>query len=325
MILTTLPDLPPRPETAANAPWRRRFYERWGRENAIVCGHAARADYAVHPQTLSIKLACGGRERYLLARREVVVDDDNYLVLNEGSRYGSVLEAAAPPRGARPAPAWTFAVFFRPGMQDDVAVERGRTLAAALEAPEALAKSSGSAAPFSEHLRRHGDAVSRCLNALAHGVRGGESDEAWLEERLLALLERMLAAEGPLHPPAGTPRAAQRGELKRRLREAADFIDAQHAQPLTLARMAEVACLSRYHFVREFGREYGLSPHAWLTRKRVRAAKRFIAAGARDAEWIAQRCGFGSRWSLSRALAGASAPKARAIAQFPHAGTAAST
>jgi hypothetical protein len=39
MILTTLPDLPPRPETAANAAFRRRFYVRWGHENAIVCGY----------------------------------------------------------------------------------------------------------------------------------------------------------------------------------------------------------------------------------------------------------------------------------------------
>ena len=57
MILTTLPDLAPRPETAGNAEFRRRFYARWGRENAIVCGHARHAEYAVHPQTLSVKMA----------------------------------------------------------------------------------------------------------------------------------------------------------------------------------------------------------------------------------------------------------------------------
>ena len=107
MILTSLPDLPPRRETAASAEARRLFYARWGRENAIVCGHALRAEYAVHPQTLSVKLAEGGRERYLLARREVVVDADNYLVLNEGARNGSVLEADASPRpGGAARSAW---------------------------------------------------------------------------------------------------------------------------------------------------------------------------------------------------------------------------
>ncbi len=40
MILARLPDLPPAPETAANAGFRQAFYRRWGRENAIVCGPA---------------------------------------------------------------------------------------------------------------------------------------------------------------------------------------------------------------------------------------------------------------------------------------------
>jgi AraC family transcriptional regulator len=310
MILTTLPDLPPRPETQANAEARRRFYARWGHENAIVCGHAERAEYAVHPQTLSVKVAEGGRERYFLARREVVVDPDNYLVLNEGARYGSVLEGEGPPRRSGAPRAWSFSIFFRPGMQGEVAAERQRTLAAALDAPAAAPATT---VEFAEHLRSRGDAVSGVLQHIArrvqeHAAAGavGNAEEGWLEESLTILLEAMLAAEATHRPQAdgaAAPRAAQRAELRRRLAEAADFIESHHAAPLTLEQMAGVACLSRYHFVREFGRAYGLAPHAWLTRKRARAARRWIAAGATDLDWVAQRCGLGSRWSLRRALA----------------------
>src|ERR1700712_5491551 len=106
MILTHLPDLPPRPETNANAEFRRRFYARWGHENAVICGRSTSAEYATMTQTLSIKMAWGGRERYRLPGRDVSVDDDSYLILNEGSSYGSVLKTASP--------TWTFAMFLRP-------------------------------------------------------------------------------------------------------------------------------------------------------------------------------------------------------------------
>lgn len=290
MILTAMPDLPPRPETAANAAFRRRFYARWGMENAIVCGHATRAEYAAIPQTLSIKMALGGRERYFLPRRELVVDDDTLLVLNEGSCYGSLLEA--------PRPAWAFAVFFRPGMQDEVAAQRRRALPAALDTPSATPRP----VCFAEHLRPREGALSRQMQLLAQAVGDGERDDDWLEEQLTLLLATLLAHE---HAPApdGSPRAALRAELHRRLQRAADFIQSHYTQPLTLDRMAGVAHLSRYHFVREFARRFGLTPHAYLQRKRAHAALRLLASGETDREQVAQQCGFGSRWSLQRALA----------------------
>lgn len=295
MILTTLPDLPPRPETAANAGFRRDFYQRWGRENAVVCGHACDAEYACHVQTLSLKMALGGSERYLLPRRDVLVDDDSYLVLGEGQRYGSVL------RSARPVA--SFAVFFRPGMLDEVQRGCGQRLVDALDRHERMTAPS---AGFGEHLRRHDAIVSPRLRRLRQAVLDGERDEQWLEERLLDLLGALLAAEQAdlrLFVPADTPRRAARLELLRRLRLAADYIHAHATDPVTLDDMAAVACLSRYHFVREFGRLYGSTPHAWLTRRRVTLARRLIERGERDAERIAQASGFGSRWALRRALA----------------------
>lgn len=305
MILTTLPDLAPRPQTEANAEFRRRFYARWGRENAVVCGRAMFAEYAVFPQTLSVKMAAGGRERYFLARREVAVDDDNFLVLNEGSRYGSLLRAALP--GGPPA--WTFALFFRPGMQREVAAARAQQPDAALDAPDAAeaasrvdARSAPCEVGFAEHLRPHGGAVSRRLRHIAGAVQAGERDDVWLEEQCTLLLDAMLDAEAATRPEPAA-RAAQRAELQRRLRLAADFIETHYAEALTLERMAEAACLSRYHFVREFARAFGLSPHAYLTRKRAHAAQRCLRDGAADREALAYHCGFGSRWSLMRALA----------------------
>lgn len=293
MILTALPDLPPRPETAANAAFRRRFYERWGRENAVVCGPACNVEFARHEQTLSIKIACGGTgERYLLPQRDILVDDDSYLVLDEGMRYGSVVRARQPVH--------SFAVFFRPGMAQEVARALRLPLVQALDTPSAV----GPDVAFRPHLRRHDAEVSPRLRRLWRAVRQGERDEDWLETELLGLLAALLETERAFasDEARASARPAVRRELDRRLRLAADFIDSHATEAIDLARMAEVACLSKYHFVREFGRLFGCTPHGWLTRKRARMARRLIAQGEADQESVALLSGFGSRWALRRAL-----------------------
>ncbi len=290
MILTAMPDLPPRPATDANSHFRRWFYARWGRENALVCGRTRHAEYSAHTQTLSIKAAWGGAERYFLPRREVAVDDDNLLILNEGCYYGSVM------RGPRPA--WSMAVFFAPGAQHEVLAQRKQALAGALERPDAGQRELR----FSEHLRGDAPAVRERLRRMCAAVCAGATAQDWLDEQCLLLLDEMLALEVDEPRPAEAPRRATHVELQRRLRLAADFIESNHAEPITLALIAEVACLSPYHFVRRFGAAFGITPHAYLVRKRARVAARLLAAGRDDAISIAHACGFGSRSAMRRAL-----------------------
>jgi AraC family transcriptional regulator len=289
VILAAMPDLPPLPATAGNAAFRASFYARWGRENALVCGSTRHAEYAPHPQALSVKAAWGGAERYLLGAREVQVDDDHWLVLNERRTYASVLRANVPVTSC--------AVFFRPGLAHAVAAQRLQRLPALLDTIDATAP----ALEFSEHLRApERSPVPRRLRAMVARARAGERSEDWLEEQALLLVHDLFDAAPEVRAPAA-PRSA-RSELLRRLRLATDFIDSAHAQPLTLDAMARVACLSRFHFVRHFRALHGITPYAYLLRKRARAARRLLAAGATDREAVALACGFGSRFALARAL-----------------------
>ena len=164
---------------------------------------------------------------------------------------------------------------------------------------------------FAEHLRPHGDTVSRHVQALHAAVRGGQRDQDWLDQQALLLLGALLMQERRTPPPGGLSGPSgrhARAELCRRLRLAADFIDSCHRQAIALDDMARVACLSRYHFVRHFRDLHGLTPYAYLLRKRARAARRLLAAGETDRELVAQQVGFGSRFALARALARHPAP-----------------
>jgi AraC-like DNA-binding protein len=252
----------------------------------LVCGFTQYAEYASHGQTLSIKAAWGGREHFFLREREVALDDDHWWVLNEGHRYASVLRNARPMR--------SLAIFFRPGLADEVAAARTQRGDAALDDPMPVARE----ARFAEHLRPHGGEMTRHLHALWNAVQDGQRSEVWLEEQALLLVERLFEAE-----PAPSPaRRSARAELARRLHRAADYIDTCHREPLTLDDMARAACLSRWHFVRHFRAAFDLTPYAFLQRKRARVALRLRAAGLTDGDALAAASGFTSRFAMLRAL-----------------------
>ena len=58
----------------------------------------------------------------------------------------------------------------------------------------------------------------------------------------------------------------------RHLLKAKDLADARYFEPLDVEDMAAAAGLSRAHFSREFRREFGESPHAYLLTRRLERA-----------------------------------------------------
>jgi hypothetical protein len=79
MLLRTLPDF-----VSAHAEVQQSFNSKWGRENCIVWGRARRSKFGPRMHSLSIRAAWGGEERCQFDGRTVAVDDDSFLILNNG-------------------------------------------------------------------------------------------------------------------------------------------------------------------------------------------------------------------------------------------------
>jgi hypothetical protein len=62
-------------------------------------------------------------------------------------------------------------------------------------------------------------------------------------------------------------------ELLAHLREARDHIDRHYDEPLGLDRLAAIAAVSKFHFVRSFEVTYGETPIRYLTRRRIERAQ----------------------------------------------------
>ena len=100
---------------------------------------------------------------------------------------------------------------------------------------------------------------------------------------------------------AATPLPSTRGALDaRRLKRVTDFIDTHLSEDLTIAMLANEACLSPFHFARAFKAATGTAPHRYLTDRRIDYARRLIEEGRLPLAEIAELCGFSSQAHLTR-------------------------
>ena len=74
----------------------------------------------------------------------------------------------------------------------------------------------------------------------------------------------------------------------------AEYVDAALAGPLDLDRLAGVALLSPYHFARAFRATTGLTPHGFVTSRRMDRARLLLRSGPAPVEAVAAAVGFGN-------------------------------
>jgi AraC family transcriptional regulator len=109
------------------------------------------------------------------------------------------------------------------------------------------------------------------------------------EELALGLIERVIAA---MTGDRRTERAPT-GRETRRVVEAIRLVESESARPLELKKMAAVAGMSKYHFLRVFRRLTGVTPHQYLISARLRRAALALASSRRPVLQIALDAGFG--------------------------------
>jgi len=93
-----------------------------------------------------------------------------------------------------------------------------------------------------------------------------------------------------------------RGLDPRRLKRVREFIDANLECELHLDQLAQVACLSQYHFARAFKKSTGHTVHQYLTTIRLDRAKELLAANESSIADIALQCGFSSQANFTKAF-----------------------
>jgi AraC family transcriptional regulator len=87
-----------------------------------------------------------------------------------------------------------------------------------------------------------------------------------------------------------------------RLRRVIEYVDEHLGEDITVADLADLACLSIFHFTRAFAATVGVPPHRYVSRRRLESAKSMLAAGRASLSRIALDCRFSSQSSFARAF-----------------------
>lgn len=88
-------------------------------------------------------------------------------------------------------------------------------------------------------------------------------------------------------------------DVRQRLERARSVMHVRFADPLDLEAVAREAYLSRFHFAREFRRLFGVTPHQYLTQRRVEQAKRLLLETDKSVTEVCMSVGFSSLGSFS--------------------------
>lgn len=93
-----------------------------------------------------------------------------------------------------------------------------------------------------------------------------------------------------------------KGGVMQRLEAARQLIHERYSESITCAKLADAAQMSRTYFIRMFGEAFGSTPHQYLVRVRIAAAKKLLDRSGEPIDVVAAGVGFRTGASLGRAF-----------------------
>lgn len=117
------------------------------------------------------------------------------------------------------------------------------------------------------------------------------------EELLLESFAQLIRRYGTV----ASKRKVSRSSIGVGLDAVRDYIHHNVTNPIRLSTLADIAGVSPYHLIRVFGREFGVSPYAYVKQLRVVHAQRMLREGLSATE-VAFAVGFSDQSHLNRAF-----------------------
>ncbi len=285
MIVREFPDFS-RPENRPEAPC-----SVLGFPNALIMLDEKELHYPEHAGPLSIMCNFGNRGEYLVGRQRYVVDDTSYLILNDGQRFSTTVRSDLPVE--------TFHVWFHRDFASRVLRDLITPSDILLEAPDG---DNPQPVTFFERTYPHDLILTPIIDQIRSVLRNNQESEEWEEEQYHTLLECLLRVHrvvfSEIEAIPGVRRST-RIEIYRRLHDARDHIDANIEKRLTLEKISRVAFMSSHHFLRLFRGVFGITPHQYLTQKRLQRACKLLEETSLTVAEICKRVGFTSHGSFS--------------------------
>jgi AraC family transcriptional regulator len=144
--------------------------------------------------------------------------------------------------------------------------------------------------------------IAQCGLAIAQELHQQTSTGRILVESIANTIAARLVHSNTGRAPDGAFAAARSGLDTRRLLRVLEAVDADLEGDLSIAHLASVACLSPFHFARAFKTSMGMSPHQYVSARRLHHARDLVVAGTSTLSQIAASLGFSSQANFNRAF-----------------------
>ncbi|WWS80255.1 AraC family transcriptional regulator [Agrobacterium vitis] len=124
-----------------------------------------------------------------------------------------------------------------------------------------------------------------------------EAEEGMLEVLAALFARHGKVCHGSVGQKAGFARAGKVPD--KAMSRVRDYLDAYFAEDIGLEHIADLVGCSRAHLIRSFRATYHITPHAYLTFRRIREAEHMLVKDAAPAD-VAFACGFADQAHFTR-------------------------
>jgi AraC family transcriptional regulator len=269
-----------------------KYNERFREANVIIDASARNISYPPHWGCLSIKFCFSGNEMYRTGNALYSVDRENYLVLNEGKYYSSWIDSKIDVH--------SFTINFTPHFQKQVIQSLLLSPMKQLDNPTEL---NGPDFQFIERLYPGDPRISQRIAKIRKLTTTVDKKERKLNEQLALLLNDLSVSQESVRKEIESlqkMKGSTRRELFERLTRAKDFIYSSYEQEIGLEEMADVACLNQYYFLRQFAKAFHITPHQFLTQRRLDRASSLLKETNQPVAEICTDVGFEDPASFSK-------------------------
>ncbi|MGE8205903.1 helix-turn-helix domain-containing protein [Heyndrickxia sp. NPDC080065] len=214
---------------------------------------------------LSIKTFTNGKAHYKTNKGFFAVEEDRYLLLNEGPYTISIEEDKE---------VESFCIFFK----DQFAEEVLRTIYDSTEKLLTDPYKDNTPIGFFEKTYQS-TLLSNQIQLFKNNLSMFQNDLLWKEEQFYKLMQTVIGVhQNTLKEICSLSalRASTREEIYRRINIAHDYIRAFYHRPITLQDISKIACLSPNHLLRNYSEVFGSSPHQHITELRLLKAKKLL-------------------------------------------------
>jgi AraC-like DNA-binding protein len=262
--------------------WDKQFYT----HNTIINDSYRSIYFPEHWTTLSLKCAFGGTEYYIIDRMKYAVNDSSYLVVNQDTVYESLIDSESPVE--------SFTMNFTSDFADDVYYSISSKDQTLLDFPELRDKVPVS---FIEKLFPYNPGFLAYLENLRNLIRFHHEDHSMLNETFHFILEFLFYQQIETLKQIrliDEKKYSTRIELFKRLNQAKDYMYSNYRHNIELNELGRVSCLSPHYLLRKFKKHFGITPHQFLTSRRMEAAKEMLLKTNKSITEICEAAGFES-------------------------------